>query len=113
MNLRQAQMLRAILHTPRTAKFFTHGGEISPHVAECYLQAMEDDGLIEAPSRADGAYKVTAEGRAFLSALPEIAPSRYYGNASTKERYVSEMREPARGAGSMVAYSLKSLGLGA
>lgn len=108
------RLLKAIAHAPRELTHFTQGevhSTVSARHVERWLNEIADEGLIDKGE--DGYYSITAQGRRALEPA-NIAPSRYYGNASTTARYVSEISKvPARGEGAMAAYRIKSLGFGA
>jgi hypothetical protein len=88
LNERQRIMLRAIAQQRRTAQSFTHGdAPCSPNTIQTYLDRMVAGGILELQKRS---YVITSAGQQLIDDTPPAAPSRIYGNASTKPgSYVS------------------------
>lgn len=87
LNDQEIRVLRMTAQGPRTLHSFTHSSVASalapcaPNILVIYLERMIEEKLIVYH---DGWYHITAEGLARLAdlSIPDVAPSRYYGNAS-------------------------------
>lgn len=110
MTPRQAEMLKRIAHTPRTAESFTgsDADSLLHEHAERYLLELQAEGYVYQ----DGAkWHATEDGRRYFAEQPAAAQSRLWGPWSTSSRYVPPKSEPARGAACMAAYRLPSRGV--
>jgi hypothetical protein len=112
LNERQRNMLRALEHSPRDPKWFTHGDSpCAPHVVVTYLDYFEEHGLIEQGERV---CTITDKGRDLLAAeaaqSPVVATSRTHCGAAMPNWTPPKWEAARRGADDHKQHRSKGLG---
>ena len=85
LNERQRQILTRLAAAPRNFEDLARAFSDTPRpTLRQYLDALDDEGLIDSPQHHSGAYTLTESGRDWLAVHAERTPPITYGNFSMK-----------------------------